>query len=305
MSRSVYGRKKKADIGEILAVLLIAAAVIIPIILYYGPRLKSGQSDTLSYKAREGVLSVHFIDVGQGDAALITADDGSAMTIDSGSNDSERQLVNYIREQGVKHLKYALFTHCHSDHIGGGDRLINELVTDSIIINGYTGSSSSYDKLISAAAAENIPCVQVSPGDSFTLGSAVITVLGPVRPDYTDDNDGSIVLKITYGSTSALFMGDCGIEAEADLLSLWGSDAFGCDIIKIGHHGSSGSTSEEFISACSPLYAVISCGKNNEYGHPHSSVLKTLESHGVSVLRTDTNGTVIFESDGKVFEPVT
>ena len=242
-------------------------------------------------------LEVHFIDVGQGDAALIKCGD-AAMLIDAGENDQGTLVQNYIRKQGVKSLDYLIVTHPHSDHCGGADVIISKYDVGTIIMPNYSKDTATYRDVIKAMDYKGYEITSPEVGNSYKLGDAEFTIIAPNKEDYGDgENNYSVGIILEHGSSKFVFTGDAEEEAEADILDN-GID-ISADVLKVAHHGSRTSSTEEFIRAVNPEYAVISCGENNEYGHPHAATLNTLRSMGVKLFRTDEQGSLIAASDGE------
>lgn len=242
-------------------------------------------------------LEVHFIDVGQGDAALVKCGD-AAMLIDAGENDKGTLVQNYIRKQGIKSLDYLIVTHPHSDHCGGADVIVTKYDIDTIIMPNYAADTASYRDVIQALDGKNYRVTEPVAGDVYKLGDAEFTIVAPNSGDYGDNaNNYSVGILLEHGGNKFLFTGDAEEEAEEDIAAN-GMD-ISADVLKIGHHGSRTSSSKEFMDAVSPEYAVISCGEDNEYGHPHAATLNTLRGMGVKVFRTDEQGSLIAVSDGK------
>ena len=250
-------------------------------------------SDTSSDDADP--LRVYFLDVGQGDCTVLTQGD-SAMLIDAGENDKGTAVQSYLEYLGIANLDYAVLTHPDSDHIGGADVVLYKFGCDTILMPDAETDTKTYDEVIQAMNAKGESAVHPSPGDIYEFGEASFTILAPVQ-SYDDNNNNSIVLRLDYGENSFLFTGDAESQAEADILAS-GADV-DADVLKAGHHGSSTSTSDEFLAAVSPEYAVISCGEGNSYGHPHAETLNKLRQNGITVFRTDEQGTIVAESDGQ------
>ena len=244
-------------------------------------------------------LAVRYIDVGQGDAALISLPTGETMLIDTGTNDSETALLAALARYHVKKLDWAVFTHPHEDHIGGADAVLSRYRIDNILMPEADTESSTADRLFSAVEQENAVVFISRTGDSYQIGEASFTVLS--SPEVPDDsvNEQSIVLRFDYLETSFLFTADAGADAEEAMLTAFPPEALKADVLKLGHHGSSTGTTDAFLDAVSPSFAVISCGKHNEYGHPHRETLQKLDTRRIPVYRTDTDGTVSVFSDGK------
>ena len=244
--------------------------------------------------SESGSFTIHFIDVGQADSALVTCD-GHSMLIDGGNADDSNLVYSVLQRETDGHLDYVVGTHAHEDHIGGLSGAF-ETDTADVTFCPVTEYDSKAFRNFKTRADESgggitIPAV----GDTFTLGEASVTVVA-VNYVPEDTNNTSIVIRIVYGDTSFLFTGDAEQETEEKILES-GQD-IESTVLKVGHHGSSTSTSQAFLDAVSPTYAVISCGKDNSYGHPHSETLAKLASAGVEVLRTDELGDIYCTSDG-------
>ena len=240
-------------------------------------------------------LTVHFIDVGQADSALLQCD-GQTMLIDGGNVEESSLVVSYLENQGVEYLDYVVCTHAHEDHVGGLSGPLNTCTVGTVFSPVTEYSSKAFSDFARYTRQQGLELTVPSPGDAFALGSAQVTVLGPTE-EYEDTNNTSIVLRVDYGETSFLFTGDMERAAEEDLLEN------GCDldatVLKVGHHGSSTSSSYVFLREVMPEFAVISVGKDNSYGHPHEEVMSRLYDAQVTVYRTDEQGTVVAFSDGK------
>ena len=240
-------------------------------------------------------LKVHFIDVGQADSILIQQGN-NAMLIDAGNNEDSETVKNYIAKQGIKKLDYVIGTHAHEDHIGGLDYVINNFEIDKIYMPKATSNTKTFEDVVTAIKNKEMKITTPVPGDSFKLGEADCKILAPNSASYKDLNNYSIVIKVTYKNNSFMFTGDAEAISETEMLNK-GFDVK-ADVLKVGHHGSSSSTSDEFLKKVSPKYAVISAGKDNDYGHPHKEIMKKLKDSGIAVYRTDESGTIIFTSDG-------
>lgn len=239
-------------------------------------------------------LSVHYIDVGQADSILLSCD-GEFMLIDGGNVDDGRLVVSYLEQQGVSELKAVICTHAHEDHVGGLAAVLAVYPTQAVYSPTTTYASKCFDDFMRYVDQQRLTVTAPVPGDGFDLGSARVTILGPVK-DYPDTNNTSIVTRVDYGKTSFLFTGDMEQEAENDLLDA-GADVK-ADVLKVGHHGSNTSSGYRFLYEVEPTYGVISVGTGNTYGHPHEEPLSRLLHAGVTLLRTDKLGTVVARSDG-------
>lgn len=240
-------------------------------------------------------LTVHYIDVGQADCALLESG-GEYMLIDGGNVADSDLVVTYLQSCGVEELKTVVCTHPHEDHAGGLNGVMAVYPVGTVYAPTTTYSSKCYDKFLYYVDQQGLNVTIPKPGAEMTLGNAKITVLGPLK-SYAGTNDTSIVMMVDFGNTSFLFTGDMEREAERDLAEYgWDLKA---DVLKVGHHGSSTSTSYRFLDLVDPDYAVISCGKDNDYGHPHEEVVSRLADADVTTYRTDVLGTVIAVSDGE------
>ena len=238
-------------------------------------------------------LRVHFLDVGQADCILITAGT-EAMLIDAGNNDDAETITTYLHTHGVTKLKYAVGTHPHEDHIGSLDAVLYAVTTENVLMPKVQTNTKTFEDVLDAILTMGLTVTAPKAGDTYKLGNAVITAVS----NYTGDdlNNASIMLHLTYGSTSFLFTGDA--EQEAEKAALQTGLTLDCDVLKVGHHGSRTSSSFDFLTAASPAYAVISCGVGNDYGHPHAEAMSALAAVCATVCRTDTQGTIIATSDG-------
>lgn len=240
----------------------------------------------------------HFIDVGQGDAILIRTPTGDVL-IDAGKNSSEEALDLYLKSQGVKTIEYAIFTHPHEDHIGGADMVIKNYDIKNVILPNCPSTTKTYTNMLTAISQKAVAIKEARSGDKYRVGELVLNVLGPVRNNYEEVNDHSIVILAEWGGTRVMLAGDAELEAETDILKKFGNSNINCNILKLGHHGSSTSSSEKWLKALDPDIGIICCGKDNEYGHPHAEIVERLSKFGVKSYRTDELGSLVFISDGK------
>lgn len=240
-------------------------------------------------------LKVSFIDVGQADSILLQQGD-SFMMIDAGNNADEKTVGDYLNSQGVKELKYFIGTHKDEDHIGSADYVINNFKVLKVYFPKQTSTTETFKSFAAAVKNRGLSLIVPKVGDQFKLGSASVTVLAPKGSSYEDSNDYSIVVKVTFGSTSFLLTGDAETASEKEMLSS-GND-LSATVLKVAHHGSGTSTSQAFLDKVNPKYAVISVGKDNKYGHPDQETMNRLKNKGVPVYRTDESGTIVATSDG-------
>ena len=239
-------------------------------------------------------LTIYFIDVGQADATLIISD-GAAMLIDGGNPSDSDLIYTFLKNHEVTHLEYIVASHGHSDHTGGLSGALNA-VTVSVALSPVTDYDSRvFDNFVRYLGEQDVSITVPRHGDVFKLGGADVLIAGPVR-EYSGHNDMSIVMKITYGETSFLFTGDAERASELDILDA-GYD-ISATVLSVGHHGSDTSTTYPFLREVMPQYAIISCGRNNQYGHPDENLLSRLRDADVEVFRTDLQGTITCVSDG-------
>lgn len=243
-------------------------------------------------------FEVHFIDVGQADAALIICN-GETMLIDGGNVDDSSLIVSYLDKLDINTIDYMVATHAHEDHVGGLSGPLNTCKVNNVLCSVKKYSSKAFSNFKKYTEKQGLEIIVPQAGDSFKVGDSVVEVIGP-RKKYDDTNETSIVLKVTYYQTSFLFTGDAGRESENDTIDA-GCD-LKADVLKVGHHGSETSTSYVFLREVMPKYAIISVGKNNSYGHPSEETLSRLRDAEVDVFRTDLQGDIICRSDGNNIE---
>lgn len=245
-----------------------------------------------------GEMFVDFVDVGQGDCTLIRTAD-AVILVDAGEAGTADTVVSYLKEKGVKNIDCCIATHPHSDHIGALYRIFEEFSVDTVLLpdipDELIPTTSTYEKFLDGL--ENVKnIIPTGAGDNFDFGSLNLDILGPVK-EYDDLNQMSLVSKVSFGNTSVMLTGDAETPAETDMLKKRNVD-YSADILKVGHHGSKTSTSEKWLKAVNPHFAVVSCGLDNDYGHPHKSIVNRLENFGVEYYRTDLEGHILFKSDG-------
>jgi len=246
-------------------------------------------------KHEDGVLYITFLDVGQGDSIFI-ANNGMTMLIDAGEQEYADDIIRYIRRYGYSRIDVLVATHAHADHIGGMVDVIGRFDIGSILMPNVQHNTQTFERTLDAILAKNISVYSPTPGDTFEIGAAKVTVLAPFRLSRNDINNSSIVLKVEYGDHAFIFTGDTEAAAEAEILAA-GFD-ISANVLKVSHHGSHSSTTESFLLAVSPEIAVISVASDNSYGHPHRAVLDRLNRIGATIYRTSTHGNIEMNTDG-------
>lgn len=242
-----------------------------------------------------GVLKVHFIDVGQADCALIKTDT-AVMLIDGGNADDSGKIIEYLKKYGVGKIDFIIGTHPHEDHIGGLAEIISEFEVGKIYLPKVQTTTATFEDLLTVIQSKGLKVTTAKAGMVFDLDQDTkCEIYSPANDEYEELNSYSAVVKITYGYTTFLFAGD--VEATEEIAMLEAGYNLNADVLKVAHHGSGFSSTEEFLDAVTPEYAVISVGKDNSYGHPHDETLERLA--GVQIYRTDVSGTVVITSDGE------
>lgn len=249
-------------------------------------------------------ITVHIIDVGQGDAILISSPRENVL-VDTGDVPARDELVSYIKKQGISTIDKVIITHPHADHLGGMPAVFDHFTVRQLYDSGQTTTTSLYRRYLTTVKNKKIPFTVLTRGQTLDLGDgAVLQILSPDKPYFEGSdalNNNSVVAKLVYGNFSMLFTGDAEQEAEQRLIKLYGEDLHST-VLKSGHHGSNTSSGNPFLKIVKPEAAVISVGANNEYHHPHPSTLKKYAAIPSKVYRTDRDGTIIIYSDGQSYQ---
>ncbi len=298
MSMSVYG-SEYGHVGEVWmrgldrasvtrCTLCIIAGILISTLL-------GCSSGTSVYRGR-GIMTVHYLDVGQSDCTFVEIDGEHTLMIDATDREHAGDVVGYVKSLGYDSIDILLLTHPHSDHIGGAPQILDEFSIGVLYMTEYESDEDEYGYLMSSIEKHSVSTEIARRDVSFVLGGANGTFLSPGESVYEDENDLSAVLSVGYGEHRFLFMGDAGEEAEAELLSC-GAD-LSATAVKAGHHGANTSSTAQFVAATAARYAVFSCGENNSYGHPGPFAVDRWRSIGARLFFTDRDSTVIICTDG-------
>lgn len=242
-------------------------------------------------------LKVHFIDVGQGDAIFIELPNNEAMLIDAGESKTKEKVYDYIKDLGYNEITYVVGTHPHTDHIGALAYIIENMDVKNIYLSKVASNTKTYENLLLTIKNKGKSITAAQKG-KYILNSEELKIyfLGPIKDDYKELNNHSAIVKIIFKDKSFLFMGDAEALVEKSLTDVK------ADVIKIGHHGSDTSSSDDFISKVGAKYGIIMVGENNQYDHPSIDVIKKWERAGTTIYRTDLNGNIVVSSDGTNLE---
>lgn len=250
-------------------------------------------------------LKAYFIDVGNADCTLFLLPEGQTMLIDAGNNADGEDICTYLNKLGITKIDYLIGTHPHEDHIGGMDDIINSLEINGIYLpkipDDKIPSTKTYEEVLTSVDNKNIFIINPFYKQLiYDMNDITIEFLSDTNEINSDNmNDYSLVVKVKYKDISFILQGDAEENIEEMLLSNNEADLINCTVLKIGHHGSSTSSSEKWLKTLSPQYAYIPCGKSNQYGHPHNEILKRLEKLNITYFRSDIDGTVVMSTNGK------
>ncbi|EJT6500583.1 MBL fold metallo-hydrolase [Clostridium perfringens] len=279
--------KKKKIISSIIGIIVVLLAG------YFGIDLTQD-----SKFPKDSKLMISYMDVGQGDAAYIKVN-GNDILIDAGPRSNSKELLEQLKAKNIDDFELVIATHPHEDHIGGMVDVFKEYEVKAFYSPKITHTTKTYENLVKAVKDEGLKTKELKGGMVIDLGEgAKFEVFTPQKSEYEELNDYSPIMKLSFGDTSYLFTGDAEKLAEEEALAKY-KNSLDSDVIKFGHHGSSSSSSNAFIEAVSPKYGIISCAKDNKYGHPHRETLDIIKKYNIKAFRTDTDGEIILTSDGK------
>lgn len=292
-------RRKTAFIKLKPALYLFLAVMAVTALVSKGDFFLSAPSGPGAAEPASGLFSVAVIDVGQGDSLLVSCK-GSHMLVDAGTSSAYPSVKAYLKKQGVSKLDILVATHPHEDHIGGMDKVIRDFDIGEIIMPKVSSDTAVFERLLGAVSEKGLKITQALAGLSRSLGDAELLMISPQKGAvFQQTNDYSAVIRVSFDGVSFILTGDAEKAAEQQMLK--SGCPLSADVLKVGHHGSSSSSSQAFLAAVSPHYAVISAGKGNPYGHPHPATLDALSAAGAACFRTDSDGTVLFTvSDGRL-----
>lgn len=259
-----------------------------------GEQTNSQNEQQIEFVAQEDLL-IDFIDVGQADSILVRNQD-KVMLIDAGTNEAGETVVNYLENLGITKIDYLIGTHPHEDHIGGLDDVINNFDIGQIYMPKIETTTKTFEDVLEAIENKKLTVTAPNKGDKIELGQAEGEFMTEPILDEDNLNVSSLVLRLEFGNTSYLFMGDAEEENEETIR--WPKT----DVLKVGHHGSSTSSSESFLEQVQPKYAIIMAGKDNSYGLPTQETINKLNNMGSEIYRTDEDGTIQMTSDGNAIE---
>ena len=240
-------------------------------------------------------MEVHFIDVGQGDCTLIRCD-GQSLLIDAGNNSKGTAIQLYLQKQGIKELDYIVGTHPDADHIGGLDVILYKFDCKTIILPDSKKNTRTYDDVIQTMKRKNYNSILPKTGNEYSVGAASFEIIAPNNKHGDNANNISVSILLSHGNNRFIFTGDAEEESESDMLE--NGQSIAADVYKVSHHGSKTATTQEFLDNINPEYAVISCGDENSYGHPHAQTLNRLYKKNIKMFRTDKQGSIVAASDG-------
>ena len=287
------GNKKISMISSLFAI-LIAVAMIIFIPEKTDDNVRDESLGYFDYP-----FCVTFFDVGQGDASLISCD-GYNILIDGGEAEYSSVIINFLKKNGIDKIDAYILSHPHSDHIGASAKIIESVECEKVFTTYFSEfnipTTNVYERVLDAIFESGAEAVAVEAGDVFTFGDLTLEIVAPIV-ESDDYNAMSIVFTAEYKDTSLLFTGDTVKSVENQILEN-GFDV-DVDVLKAAHHGSTTSNSDSFIDAVSPEYAVISCGLNNSYGHPHDEIVELFEENYIEYIRTDFSGNIYYFGDGE------
>lgn len=289
---------EKSNIGIIITAVLVIAVIAVCACMTESRWEILFKKAGLSEETDGCRMSVHFIDVGQGDCTVIKLESGESILIDSGEDIKSDKVKSYLKKEKIKGFDLCFLTHPHTDHYGAMADILADFPADKLIMpeipEKLIPKEDEYREFISFVSRNVENVVLTGAGESFIAGGVLFEILAPLK-NGEDLNSMSLVIKITSGSASFLITGDCTAEEENDILGGFDKSCLHCSVLKIGHHGSGNSTGSEWLDAVDPDAAVISVGRNNKYSHPDVRTLKKLDERKIKYYRTDICSDIVFK----------
>ena len=310
-------KKKKRDRFVTNAVIISCAAIaVVAVANIAGQKSDTGDKATPpsdiaqhygeTYTETDKTCRFEFLNVGQGDSTLITTPNGSSVLVDTGTAASRDYLTKHLENNTDGEIELLILTHPHSDHIGGAQKVLEKFEVKYIVMPDVVSTTTQFEKLCDAIAKEKEEgCVLYSaePGDIYEIDGCTLRMTGPWEINEEELNNCSASFMFTYGSFDALFTGDS--EKKAEKLMLFNAGDLDCELYKVAHHGADTSSCEEMVNAMTPQISVVSCGKDNSYGHPSTEIVQRLNNAGSAVFVTSEVGTVTVTTDGEGYSVIT
>lgn len=287
---------------QIKSFVSLAVAVVVAVSGYFGGSKIISNDENAGFSSERELMIVNYFDVGQGDCEFVELPGGKCMLIDSGENEYADKVIGEIEDLGYNTIDFLVVTHPHSDHMGAMDEIIEYFDIGDIYMPEVSADTRTYEDLIETISDKGERINYTKAGRTiYQTESVDIKILSPCSNSYDDLNNYSAVIKVTYDDASFLFTGDAERPVENDMLEAC-YDELDSDVLKVGHHGSEYSSSADFIDAVTPELAVIECGRDNSYGHPHSSTVDRFAESEVKLYRTDELGNIKIATDGDIIK---
>lgn len=286
-------RNKGNKKGQILTIVIFVIVALVSYVTIGKDSNSTGVSGNPT-----GNLQVSYLDVGQGDSTYIKVNDYDIL-IDAGPRSDSDKLMKQLEEKNIDDFEMIIATHPHEDHIGGMAKVFEKYKVESFYMPKVQHTTKTFENMVNAVNKEGIKIKPIKEGMNFELGEgAGMQVYSPIYESYEELNDYSPILKLTFGETDLIFTGDAEAHAEEEVVAKYPQN-LKAEVLKFGHHGSSTSSTDEFIKSVNPQYGIISCGVDNKYGHPHRETLDKISKYNIKSYRTDKQGEITLISDGK------